>query len=264
MGQALELIAGQVTAPGTTLTALTMNSGNSLTVRFAAPTADIRLIQAWVDVQGAGTFRIKSPRLHDDVQGLRFDTVASEVDPLLPWGTFQKLVSQDELTVELSGSATAGDIESAALLIYYADLPGIQGNFINPQQLNQRIKHLLTIENSLSTGTSGGYSGEEAINAEFDLLKANTEYAIIGYQVDTECLAVRYRGSDFGNLGLGGPGNEASKQLTSNWFKMLSEQIGVALIPVFNSANADNVLVDCHQDENGADVTVTTICAELS
>ena len=62
----------------------------------------------------------------------------------------------------------------------------------------------------------------------------------------------------------GGPGNDTSKHITANWFKLLSEQIGVALIPVFNSANVDNVLIDGVQDENGTDVTVNTILAELS
>ena len=36
------------------------------------------------------------------------------------------------------------------------------------------------------------------------------------------------------------------------------------LIPVFNSANKDNTLLDVVQDENGADVTVNTIVGLLS
>jgi len=202
--------------------------------------------------------------MHDNVQGIRIATPASEVDPLLPLGSFQKLTPQDALTVELSGSATAGDIETACLLMYYENLPGIDGKFLSPDDVKGRMANLLTVENTLSLGTSGGYSGEEALNAEFDLLKGNTEYAILGYHVSAECVCIRYRSSDFGNLGIGGPGNEASKQMTGNWFKQLSENVGIPLIPVFNSANVDNVLIDGAQDENGTDVTVTTILAELS
>ena len=261
---ALELLTGYVTAPDTTQTALTMSSGNSLTIRNNAGEGKIYLLQAWADSQTAGVLRIKSPNMHDNVQGIRLRPIASEVDPLLPNGFKQELQSQDTLVVDLSGSATAGDIESAAMLLYYQHLPGLVANLLTPEQVQSRIKNLLTVENTLSLGTTGGYSGEEAINAEYDLLKANTDYAILGYEVSAECLAIRWRGSDFGNLGVGGPGNEKDKHTTRNWFANLSNQYGIALIPVFNSANASSVLLDGVQDENGTDTTVQTILAELT
>lgn len=260
---ALELLTGFVTAPSTTQTALGMASGNSLTIRNNGGSGQIRLLQAWVDVQSAGILRIKSPNLHDDTQGIRIQTVASEPDPLLPLGVGQKLVSQDSITVDLSGSATASDIETACLLVYYEALPGIEGRFDTPDAVMQRIKHIMSVENTLSLGASGGYSGEEAINAEFDIFKANTDYALLGYTVDSECACVRWRGSETGNLGVGGPGNEASRQLTANWFMNLSRQHGLPLVPIFNSANKASILIDGAQDENGTDVTVNSIFAEL-
>lgn len=261
---ALELLSGHVTAPSTTLTDLTMNGKDSLTVRNTPQNSNILLIQTWVDVQGAGTFRIKSPRLHDNVQAIRIDTVVSEVDPLLPPGFPQKLIPQDTLIAQLSGSATAGDIELAAMLLWYQDLPGIEGRFLSPDQVKQRLANILTIENTVTTGATGDYTGSEALNAEFDLLKGNTDYAIIGYLVDTECLAIAYTGSDWGNVRVGGPGNDTSKQLTANWFANISSQYSIPMIPVFNSANLDNINIEAVQDENGAAVTVTTIIAELS
>jgi hypothetical protein len=119
-------------------------------------------------------------------------------------------------------------------------------------------------ENSISTGTAGGWSGEEAINVEFDNFKANTDYALMGYLVSAECLAVRWRGSDTGNLGVGGPGTIDQRDLTARWFCTLSDEFGLPLIPVFNSANKSSILVDCAQDENGADVVVTSLFAELA
>lgn len=263
MGRALELLSGRVVAAGTTLTALTMAAGNSLTVRNAAQESRIRLIQAWVDSQGSDAFRIRSPLMHDNVQGLRFQHVASEVDPLMPMGWSQDLRPQDTLVAELAGSATAGDIDNAALLILYDDLPGVDGRFLTVAEVRDRLVHLMTVENTLALGTGGGYTGEEAINAEFSLLKANTDYALIGYHVSAECGAVRWRGADFGNLGVGGPGNDTSKQLTGRWFEHLSRAFDLPLIPVFNSSNADAVLLDGVQDENGTDVTVTSILAQL-
>jgi len=263
MGSALELLTGFVTAPGTTLTALTMAAGNTLTVRNAPIDTDIRLLQCWADNQGAGTLRIRGPEFHDNVQGIRLDVTVSDVKPLLPWGYFEKLRPQQDITVELSGSATAGDIETACLLVYYAELPGVEARFTTPEDVKGRMTHLVTVENTLSLGTAGGYSGEEAINAEFDLLKANTEYAILGYLVDTECACVRYRGVETGNLGIGGPGDELGRDITQDWFIRLSNAFGLPLVPVFNSANKTLLLIDGAQDENGADVTVTTILAQL-
>jgi len=72
------------------------------------------------------------------------------------------------------------------------------------------------------------------------------------------------RGADVGNLGLGGPGNEVIRELTRKWFLWLSEETGLPLIPVFNSANKGAILIDGAQDENGADTTVTSIFAELA
>jgi hypothetical protein len=264
MGKALELISGFVTAPSTTVTALTMGSGNSSTVRNAPLDSKISLLSAWADNQTAGVLRIKSPRLHDNVQGMRFGVVASEPQPVFPLGMSQKLISQDSLDLGLSGSATAGDIESACMLIYYDNLPGIESRLITAAEAKERAIHIVTVENSLATGTAGGYSGEEALNVEYDLLKANTDYAILGFIVSAECAAVRYRGSDLGNLGVGGPGNDNDQEMTSNWFLTLSEKTGLPLVPVFNSANVDALLIDAVQDENGTDVIVWTILAELS
>lgn len=260
---ALEILGGFVTAPDTTLTALTMGSGNSLTVRNAPENSDVRLIQAWVDVQGTGIFRIRSPHMHDNVYNMSFQTVASEVDPLMPNGFFQPLTPQDTIVAELSGSATSGDIEQAFLLLWYSELPGIAGRFLSPEAIRGSLKNILCVANTISTGTAGGWSGAEAINAEQDVLKGNTDYAILGYHTSVEAGAIRWRAADFGNLGVGGPGNEMAKQFTANWFVWVSNMLGVPAIPIFNSADKANVLIDAFQDENGGDPIVNTILAEL-
>lgn len=263
MGAALELLTGFAVAPGTTFTSLTMAAGNSATVRNAPLERRVLLLQAWVDAQGAGTFRIRSPKLHDNVQGIRLDTTPGYPVPLLPWGHVQRLIPQDTLTLELTGSAAAGDIETACMLLYYEDLPGVSARFVDKSTVLARTQNLVAVENTITPGTAGGYSGEEPINAEFDLLKANTDYALLGYLVDTECACVRWRGADVGNLGVGGPGDPDLRWLTKEWFVLLSERYGLPLIPVFNSANKSGILVDVAQDENGAAVTVTSIFAEL-
>ncbi len=263
MGRALEIIDGFVTAPSTTFTALTMGAGNSLSVRNAPVDADIRLLQVWALNQTSGTLRIRSPRLHDNVQGIRLDVLGGEVKPLLPWGFGQKLYPQDLLIAELTGSATAGDIEQTAMLVYYANLAGVDARLASIEDVMRRGVNVVSVENSITNGTAGGWSAEEAINAEFDLLKANTDYALIGYLIDQECTAVRWRGADTGNLGVGGPGDELARHVTADWFIRLSRAFSLPLIPVFNSANKAGTLVDLADDENATAHTVTSIFVEI-
>lgn len=267
MGSALEVIAGFVTAPDTAAyVASTMATGDTLAIRACPPESSVWLIQAWQDLQGksgVGGFRIRSPRLHDNVQGVRVDTVASEVDPAFPWGLKQRLTPQDTLALEQIGSNTAGDIETTCLMIYYEDLPGVNARLAHWAEIEPRIKNVVSVENTLALGTAGGWSGSEAINAESDLLKANTDYALLGYVTTVECAAVAWRGVDTGNVRVGGPGNELDHQLTIDWFKKLSNETGLACIPVLNSANRAGIQIDGAQDENGSDPTVITYLAEL-
>lgn len=264
MGKALEIISGRVTAPGATITAVTMNTGNSNQVRNAALNSDIRLMMIWQRNNAAGISRIRSPKLHDNVQGIRNRVVANEVGGVMVPGSYQKLVAQDTLTIELSGSAVGGEIETSHALVYYSDLPGSDARFIDPTELLRRQVNYLGNEVSITAGATGDYTGQVAINANFDLLKANTDYAIVGYTVNVLCNAVRFTGPDFGNLGLGGPGLATQRWYTERWFYHLSQQFGMPLIPVFNSANKGGTLVDVVQNQAAAAVVVTLSLFELA
>ncbi len=264
MGAALELVTATTTGAIAAFTAATAAAGNSLTVRNGREGSAVWLLQAWQDFQTVGTARIRSPKMHDNVQGIRFDAAVGVLDPMLPWGYPQRLFPQDPLTVELtSAGAVAGDVNAVMMLLYYADLPGVDGRFIDSKTLRAKLVHVMTVENTLALGVAGGYSGEEAINAEFDLWKANTDYALLGFFVDTEANCVRWRGADTGNLGVGGPAEPDIVHETMYWFVHLSDAFGIPLIPVFNSANRAGVLLDGAQDELGADTTVISLFAEL-
>lgn len=264
MPHALELITGKVTAPGAALTALTMGAGNSATVRNAALTSQIALLSTWAFNNAAGIWRIRSPKLHDNVQGIRNRITALDPIPEWPPVPWQKLVAQDNLTLELSGSAVGGQIEQAQLLIYYSDLPGNAARLIGVQELQQRMVNYWTTEVAIAPGATGGFSGQVAINSTFDNFKANTDYAVLGYTVDAACAAIGITSPDFSNLRVGGPGNVTSRQITARWFIELTQKFGIPLIPVFNAANKAGTLVDVAQNQAGAAVNVTIILAELS
>lgn len=264
MGMALEIITGFSTAPSTTATALTMGTGDSATIRNTAIGADIRLIQAWTQKNGAGTLIIKSPKLHDNNRGMVFDDVATTVDCLMPWGVTQKLYPQDSLTLQNTGSAVGGKIEQASLMIYYADVPGINSRLANWVDIQGRINNIFTIDSSITAGSAGGYSGSQAINANTDNFKANTNYALLGYLVSARCTSVGWRGVDTGNLRVGGPGEIAQRFISNNWFVYLNKVYQIPTIPIFNSANKAGITIDVAQNDGGAAVVVTSIFAELS
>jgi hypothetical protein len=264
MPKALDTVSGFVTAPGSTLTNWTLASGDSLAVRNADMTKKTMLLTAWFFNQVAGTAVIRSPRLHDNVQGIRSTVLAADVEEFFPDGVAQRLYPQDTLVVQQSGSAVGGQIESGSLLIYYEDVPGESARLIDVAELQKRIQNVMTVENPITPGAAGGYSGGVAINASFDLLKANTDYALLGYLVSARACTVAWRGADSGNLRVSGPAEPGKRDRTSNWFVGLSSSFGMPLIPVFNAANKSNITVDVVQNQAATALTVTSIFAELS
>lgn len=263
-GPALDTVSATGTAINTTIAALAAVTGDSLAVKNSPIEKVCRILSFWADAQLAGTGRIRSARLHDNVSAIRFDTIAGDIRPLMPWGCSQRVYANDVLNVELAGSSTAGDIETITLLLYYEDLPGVSARFITPDELMRRGTNMFYGENTVATGTAGGYSGSEAINVEIDQFHATGQYALVGYLIDTEMGAVCWRGPDTGNLRVSGPGEETERELTADWFIRLSRAYNMALIPVISAENKAATLIDILCDENGADPTVTSIYVELA
>jgi hypothetical protein len=261
---ALDVVSTQGTAISATISALAASAGDSLAVKNSPLDKQAKILSFWSDVQVAGTGRIRSGRMHDNVQGIRFDTIIGDLRPLMPWGISQKVYPNDVLSIELAGSAVGGDIEYIILLLYYEDLPGVQARFTTPEEVRRRSMNITYVENTIATGTGGGYTGGEAINVEQDQFHAGGQYALVGYLCDTEASAICWRGPDTGNLRVGGPGEETERELTADWFMHLSNAFGIPLIPVISAENKAATLIDAVQDENGADTTVTSIFVELA
>lgn len=263
MGKALEIIAGIATAPGATVTAMVAQNAQSFTVRNFDNDKKAFLIGAWCDNQAIGLFQIRSPKLHDNVRGIRWNVPAGIVHNLIPDYIDQTLYAQDTLIVENTGSATAGDIQTAVLAVYYEDLPGAQARLFTLDEVNARLVNIFNVQCSIVAAAGGGFTGSQAINASIDLFKGNTDYAILGYIVDVECAAVGMVGPDWANLRIGGPGDNDPQIDTARWFINLSNKVGEGCIPVFNSANKTGTFISVATDENVGTFQVTLICAEL-
>ncbi len=262
MGRAVELITALTTAPTGTFAAATALTGNSLTIRDSR--RDARMVARFDSRQATGITRITSVMLHDSTIGMQHgaDDAQTRTQIMIP---SQDLYAQDTLSVEMTGSAVAGDIELTSFIVEYDDLPGVAGRFISKAELLRRALNLFSNTITIATGTSGQYTGQVAVNSAQDSFKANTDYALVGYEItDAAVHAIRYVGPDWGNLGVGGPGIDGTVMHdTSDWFIALSEELGGAFIPVMNSSNRALTLIDACTDENGVNPIVTTMWVEL-
>lgn len=266
MPQAIDTVTGAATAIGATLAALTANAGDSFQVKNQPFTSNPMLLNFWADVQAAGIARIRSPKLHDNVDALRSRTLVNVLDPLLPYGQPETLWPQDTLIFELAGSAVAGQIESVQALIYYPDLPGQAARLIDGPTLRQRFVHYFGNRIAITLGTTAAYAGSRAINGDQDLLIANTDYAVLGMTTDTRVAGISLRGPDTGNLRVTVPGGtntlNAFRQ-AAWWFRQLAFEHNLPLIPVINSANKGATQIDCMADNNGGTANVTIWLAQL-
>lgn len=260
---ALEVISGYTVTAGVPLVPVIMAAGNSLTVRNATEGSKIKLLSAWSYLQVAGHVRIRSPLMHDNVQGIRFVASAGNIVPSFSPQGGQTLQSQDTLIVESSGSSSPGATELQGLLLYYENLPGVVANLITRQEVMERAVNYMTVSMSIAPTAAGQWSGERLFTAAYDLTKTQRDYAIYGYNVATNCGSVRIRGVDVGNLGVGGPGTQDHK-VTSEWFADMSQRHNLPLVPVINSSNKSTVFVDIVQNEVLSSVWVDLFLAELA
>jgi len=264
MGSAIDTISGFVTAPGATFTAWTMALGDSLQIRNSNPQKRTLLLEAWAWNQAVGTLRLRSPKLHDNVQGIRWAIPANSVDFNLPYEVSQTLYPQDIIIAEQTGTATGGQIESGSVLVFYEDLPGVAGRFVSPQDIAKRGVNIVNVELSLTPSAAGGYSGQLSLNAQFDLLQANTDYAVLGYLTNARAATVSIRGPDTGNLRASGPGEPTKRDQTCQWFVRLSDRTGIPLIPVINSANKSGTFIDCVSNQAATALTVNWLLCQMA
>lgn len=261
MGKAFEVVNGR-TVNQAALTAVTFATGDSGTVKAFNPATKAWLLEMWALEATAGVARIRSPRLHDNVQNLRYTTIVGTPQPLMGEVVNQPLYPQDVLIAELSGGGAETDVLS--FINYYQDLPGTDARLFRWEEIASRVKNAVTIEVSTTTSaTAGDYGGAVAINSLFDTLKANVDYAILGYVTNVNVASVGLRGPDTGNLRVGGPGT-TQRMETRDWFRLMSLWNDLPMIPVINAANKGATLVDAVHTTASTTVIIDFIAVELS
>lgn len=258
---AFEVVGGQVKNPGAEFKALTAMSGQTFNVRTTPEGTKTWLEQIWGSNAAGGSARIRSNRMHDNVQGIRLRVPKANQRILLPYAVKEELYNQDVLTVETTGGGAETD--DLFYLVHYEKLPGSEGNFRSWAEVEPRVIDYMGVEVTLKSGTAeNGWGAAKALNSAMDQFKRPSEYAMLGYLLDAECGAVVIHGTDVGELKVGGPG-PVEPDLTGEWFIRLSDEIGVPAIPCFQAANVGSILAEiAHVEE--VERHVTFLCARLS
>jgi hypothetical protein len=243
-----------------TFTALVPVSGDTLQVRSLAPNQKAVLIDFGCKHATAGMVRVRSPFLHDDVNGIRSRTLAADASGLTGFTPNQNLRPQDTLIVESTGGASAEQV-SFWLLNYYGDIDGGPSTYITRRELDARTIEEVSTEVAVTGGATATW-GSALLSAGTAAVKANQQYAIYGYEIDVACTGIGLYGPDTGNFRAGGPG-VTTRQFTRNWFADMSDACGLPTIPVLNAQNFASTQVQVVDSAGATAVNVNWLMARL-
>lgn len=263
MGRALDLTGFTVTAPGAAGTVMNPFAGDPANIRNSLDGVPINLLGFWSKAQAVGSTQVVYPSGNDTTRNLRFENVANQPGNMFPRGIGAAQKAQDALTLTQIGSAVAGDVELAHMLVHYDDLPGIDQELISIEDLYARQVRPVTIQGTLTATGAGAWSGATAVSAFTQFLRGNTQYAWLGYKLSAVCGAIAMNGPSTGNLRVGGPGLTGPDSETVNWFTQLAEWQGKPMIPTWNTANNAGTFFSISQDENLAAVIFSLFLMEL-
>src|SRR5713101_479527 len=209
----------------------------------------------------AGSIRLRSPYFADDVNGIRARVLAADPSAVIDGQGYQLLHAQDQLIFESTGGAAA-EQESGWITTYYDDPGNGGGRFITEAELASRAIEVISSEVAVVGGAVATW-GSSLLSTGTGVLKANQDYAVIGYVLDVACTAIGVLGVDTGNFRAGAPGL-TTRQFTRGYFEDLSIKSGLATIPVINAANAPTTNVQVVDSGGATAVNVDLILARLT
>lgn len=236
--------------------ALAPGTGDSATFFNVPQGSFANLSETWgVDDASPCEVSLVASRFHDQQFAIRAELPdgstlapvnrATKVDTA---GIDQPIFPSDVLNVQVNG--TAADNVNVTLVLYYADIPGIQSRLFTYEQVAAAAGNRVGINVTLTPG-AGDWGASVALNAADNRLHANRDYAVLGFTSTTPLAAVGMSGIDVGNLRVGGP-VLADGDHDSTLFIDLARAYNAALIPVINSNNAGNTLLQAADPAAGA------------
>lgn len=240
---AIDTVAGGVSAGIGLTAAIATATGDSLGVRNFPSTSKAYLENT--SFQGAvqaniASYRVRSPRFHDNVSGI----TVTPGELLVPFGLppigRQALYPADVLVAEITGGAAA-EFQEMALFVYYEQLEGSDAKLIGPGDLAGNVQSLKSFRTVIGAVAANTWS-DTAITTTDNQLHADSRYALLGYATNTPMTAVGVKGQDTGNLRACGPGSVA-EQVTAQYFVDMSIATGAPHIPVVQANNRAGISV---------------------
>jgi len=257
----LQAATASITTAYPTFTGLAACTGDTLVVRTLSSDQAAELIDFGIYGAAGNVVRVRSPYLHDDVQGIRSRYLAGDSSGLTGFKPTQRLRGQDTLIAESSGTGSAAQYVYWQLA-WYGQLQASPSVYLSLAEFEARAIEETSTEVAVTSSATAGQWGSALLSAGTGVLKANQNYAVIGYELDVACAAWGFYGPDTGNFRAGGPGI-TTRQFTRNWFLDLARLTGYACIPVFNSQNATGTNVQVNHYTASTAVNVNLITARL-
>lgn len=272
MGAAIDtILAFKTSLTGGAFEDLSPGAGDSFAIRSYSQDSAAYLQEVWAaDSAHKCQLSIKSPRLHDQVRGILTaftshaggGAAAFNPQTLLPGRLTQRVYSTDALQVQANG--TASDVVAALMQIRYENLGGISARLGTWEEvLANMVNEVGILVQPTASGTAGQWGASVALNSVDNRLKANTDYALLGWTTDIAVSAVAIFGTDTGNLKIGAPGFwDLSDGAT--WFADSSQKYGVPMIPIINANNAGSTSIQIADVVASTAPNVTLIFAQLA
>lgn len=235
MPRVLRTVTGFATAAGAATTVATLSPGTSGTFAIDAFSSGKAYLEAiWAKGLTTDFVRYRSPRMHDNNQGLRLFLGTTLPSNLLPWGSEIQLYSSDVPIVEID--ATAASSAVVALTYGYDDLGANGQNLASWPEVQSRIIDVSAVEVDVTAGAIGNFGAAAAINSSFDNFKADNSYALLGYTTNVASACVCINGADTGNFDIGMPGDPDPRE-TRDYFVKFAVQSGRPSIPIIQANN---------------------------
>lgn len=261
MPRAIQTISGFFTAVGAGTNVATPAPGDTFNVPSFQVGTPARFLQAYASGATTDFVRVRSPRMHDNNQGLRMRVGTQLAAELLPWEVSEVLYPSDTPTVEIDATGAG----TGAILVHYDfdDLPGVQPRLAGLADIQSRVVHIMGCEVDVTSGAIGAWGASSPINSLFDNFEAGADYALLGYTLTTACHGIAVTGKDTGNLKIGGPG-QVDPLRTSRYFVNMSEYTGRSCIPIIAANNKGSTVLQNVDIAAGTVTKVTLSLAQLA
>lgn len=207
-------------------------------------------------------------RFGDPILGLRlehqFNPTLSGADGepqlLLPAQVDVPWYRGDTMTIQTLCTATNN--VNVVLQLYYTNIEGSKQRLTSWELIQANIERFISVEVTVTPGTTGNYGTAVAINANDDRMVGDDDYAILGMTTDQPVLSIGVKGPDTGQYRVSVPGHW-NERVSSGWFVDQDARRPTPHIPVINALNKATTFVDGLSASNAGATKVTFFLAQL-